>query len=118
MPYYRWTLLPIKTAAIRSSQSFHRPDICIGTDTFHTPKKLVDLLCSYMQSKGYTVSLNAPFPGSLVSIKHYGKDKRVASVMIEVYRNLYMNEHTCERIAGFKKIRKLTENSIDLLMST
>ena len=69
-----------------------RPDICIGTDSFHTPKKLLERVKSYFLSKGYHVSVDAPYSGSMVPLKHYKKEKNVHSIMIEVNRKLYMDE--------------------------
>jgi N-formylglutamate amidohydrolase len=38
--------------------------------------------------------VNSPFAGSLVPQRWYHLDKKVKSVMIEVRRDTYMNEHT------------------------
>lgn len=69
-----------------------RPDICLGTDSFHTPKKLLEKVKSYFLSKGYHVSVDAPYSGTMVPLKHYKKEKNVHSLMIEVNRKLYMDE--------------------------
>ncbi len=69
-----------------------RPDICIGTDEFHTNAKLAGAFLSAFQPTGWQVSLNAPFAGALVPASRYRKDDRVQSVMIEVNRRLYLHE--------------------------
>jgi N-formylglutamate deformylase len=69
-----------------------RTDICIGTDKFHTPKVLLEITKKFFLSKGYTVSVDYPYFGTIVPLKHYKKDKRVSSIMIEVNRKLYMDE--------------------------
>jgi len=69
-----------------------RPDICIGTDTFHTPKAVLERLKSYFLAKGYHVGVNAPYSGTMVPMKHYKKDENVHSIMIEINRKLYMDE--------------------------
>lgn len=69
-----------------------RPDICIGTDEFHTNAKLADAFFSAFQRTGWHVSLNAPFSGALVPASRYRKDDRVQSVMVEVNRRLYLHE--------------------------
>ena len=69
-----------------------RPDICIGTDYFHTPKELVEKVKSFFLSKGYHVSVDKPYSGTMVPLKHYHKDKNVHSLMIEVNRKLYISE--------------------------
>jgi N-formylglutamate deformylase len=77
-----------------------RPDICIGTDEYHTPNQLADWLVKSIRRSGRSVSLNSPFSGSLVPQGYYHLDKRVESVMIEVRRDIYMDEDTQIRIPG------------------
>ena len=77
-----------------------RPDICIGTDEYHTSKELADWLVNSFRRPGRRVSLNSPFSGSLVPQLWYHIDKRVESVMIEVRRDTYMNANTLARTAG------------------
>ena len=67
----------------------NRPDICIGTDSYHTSAELKNCLLKVFEAFGYRVAIDSPFSGSIVPLKHYHKDKRVASVMIEVNRSLY-----------------------------
>lgn len=74
------------------NQSSHRPEICIGTDPFHSPKKLVGDLTLALSNEGFEVGLNSPFSGSLVPMACYRKDRRVMSAMIEVRRDLYLDE--------------------------
>jgi len=92
---YPQTALPYE-----ASSDADRPDICIGTDEYHTPKQLADWLVNAFARSGRSVSLNSPFSGSLVAQGYYHLDKRVESVMIEVRRDTYMNEHTGVRIPG------------------
>ena len=67
----------------------YRPDICIGTDTFHTRPKLEASLLNSFEEYGYSVAVNSPFAGSLVPMDFYRKDRQVQSVMIELNRGLY-----------------------------
>lgn len=69
-----------------------RPDICIGTDGFHTPPALAEGLLREFSALGFRVALNDPFAGALVPISKYQKDNRVRAVMIEINRNIYMDE--------------------------
>ena len=73
------------------NQNPSRPDICLGTDPFHTPPELAEIAYEYFFGLGYSVALNEPFAGSIVPLKYYGKDKRVMSIMIELNRRLYMD---------------------------
>ena len=77
----------------------NRPDICIGTDTYHTSAKLKDCLSTAFKELGYDVAIDSPFSGTIVPLKHYHKDQRVASVMIEVNRSLYASP------SGFKRVQ-------------
>ncbi len=85
-------------------QSPDRPDICIGTDEFHTPKALGDAFISAFEDRGFRVGLNVPFSGALVPIKHYRRDARVAAVMVEANRRLYINEETGMPLDTFDKV--------------
>jgi N-formylglutamate deformylase len=82
-----------------------RPDICIGTDAFHTPSPLRNLAVSLCLDAGWTVAVNRPFAGALVPMAYFRKDERVRSVMIEVNRGLYLDEQTGARSASFDRCR-------------
>ena len=86
-------------------QELNRPDFCIGTDPFHTPKQLSDLTMDYLRKEGFSVSMNRPYAGSLVPMKYYGKDRRVCSIMIEINRRLYMDENG-QRSNSFSSIQR------------
>jgi N-formylglutamate deformylase len=77
----------------------NRPDICIGTDSYHTSTELKDCLLKVLEAFGYRVAIDSPFSGTIVPLKHYRKDKNVASVMIEVNRSLYASP------SGFKRVQ-------------
>jgi N-formylglutamate amidohydrolase len=77
------------------------PEICIGTDAFHTSKLLSEFTCTYFKGKGLEVMLNAPYAGTIVPLTQYHKNKAVQSIMIEVNRSIYMNEITGEKKREF-----------------
>ena len=81
-------------------QGFNRPDICIGTDEFHTPSALTTAMVASFESAGFSVSLNSPFSGALVPIEFYKKERRVSSIMVEVNRKLYLNEQLVVALPG------------------
>ena len=84
-----------------------RPDICIGTDPgFHTPSWLSDYMLASFECLGYSVAADYPFSGTLVPMKHYHRDRRVLSVMIEINRSLYMDEKTGRKTEGFLAVRE------------
>ena len=68
------------------------PEICIGTDNFLTPDNLVSEITSIASKHNLDVALNTPFAWTLVPLKHYGKEPRVNSVMLEIRRDQYMDE--------------------------
>ena len=82
-------------------QEIDRPDICIGTDNFHTSEKIKNSLGEMFKDLNFTVKYNEPFKGSIVPLKFYNNDKRVQSVMIEVKRDLYMNQDTGKKMSIF-----------------
>jgi N-formylglutamate deformylase len=66
-----------------------RPELCLGTDDFHTPISLIDSARQAFESMG-RVSLDQPFAGTYVPLKHYRSDPRVMSIMIELRRDQYV----------------------------
>ena len=86
------------------SQSI-RPDICIGTDSFHTPKYITDYFYRSFKELGYNIEINNPFCGTIVPTAFYHKNKKVISIMVEVNRSLYMNEKTGKKLHKFEKIQ-------------
>ena len=76
-----------------------RPDVCIGTDAFHTQPELEARLVNLFREYGYSVTINSPFSGSLVPMCFYQKEPRIQSIMVELNRGLYS---TPER---FSKLR-------------
>lgn len=83
-----------------------RPEICLGSDDFHTPQ---DLLCEaqrFFEGQGWEVGVNEPFSGSMVPISHYQKDSRVWSLMVEVRRDLYWNQALMAPNQSFERVRE------------
>ena len=72
------------------NQTAFRPDFCLGTDDFHTPEELVERVETILESCGYSTARDQPFNGTIVPKKHYRKDHRVQSLMIEINRWLYV----------------------------
>ena len=67
-----------------------RPELCIGTDSFHSPDFLKDTVSDLAQRFNLDAKFDTPFSGSLVPIKFYQKDKRVSSIMLEWRRDFYL----------------------------
>ncbi|MBC3983920.1 N-formylglutamate amidohydrolase [Streptomyces sp. AC536] len=68
-----------------------RPPICLGTDAFHTPAPL--LAAARRAFAGFGgVGLDSPFAGTYVPLPYYGKTASVSALMVEIRRDLYMDE--------------------------
>jgi len=74
------------------NQEKDRPDFNIGTDSFHTPKHLIEISIDFFKKKGFTLGIDWPYSGSIVPLHHYNKTKNVLSIMLEVNRALYLDE--------------------------
>ena len=96
------------------SQDF-RPDICIGTDDFHTPKEVAEYFYNAFSELGYKVRINNPFCGTIVPLKYYNKNNNVYSVMLEINRSLYMDENTGKKNENFLKMK---QNISQIISST
>ena len=99
------------------NQEMDRPEICIGTDNFHTSEKLRNSFGELFEKSNFTVKYDAPFKGSIVPLKFYNKDKEVQSIMIEIRRDLYMNEKSGEKNYSFNKIKKTLEKIITVYLN-
>lgn len=84
--------------------SLERPDICIGSDSFHTPKALEQAFVDAFDRGGWRVAVNDPFAGALVPASRYRNDPRVEAVMVEVNRNLYLDPVSFEPNRDFTRI--------------
>jgi N-formylglutamate amidohydrolase len=67
------------------------PDICIGFTDYNAPDQYLILkIYKYLSSKGYKVSFNYPYSGSICPDRYATHRDKVQSIMIEVNRKLYM----------------------------
>jgi N-formylglutamate deformylase len=88
---HSFTNKPLKTDLI---QDENRPDICLGVDSFHTPKFLVERFKSVFENYHYHVDINNPYIGTFVPLEYYNKNANVHSIMVEINRKLYMDGNT------------------------
>jgi len=96
-------------------QNPDRPDICIGTDVFHTPLTLCQAAEEESLRQGFKYFVNQPFSGSLVPSEFYRNNENVYSIMIELNRKLYMNEQTGEKNSDFENCQRKLEPIINVL---
>ena len=93
-----------------------RPDICIGTDDFHTEDALALAFEECFSSSDWTVRMNDPFAGAIVPTGSYQRDKRVQSIMVEVNRSIYLDSNALrfEGIASVSdQIKSICVSAID-----
>lgn len=81
-----------------------RPGVCVGTDEFHTPPALRDAVVDACTGVRGGAALDAPFAGTYVPLDHYGTDARVTSVMVEIRRDLYLDEPSTIDRTGFEDL--------------
>ncbi|WP_052025376.1 N-formylglutamate amidohydrolase [Asticcacaulis sp. AC402] len=84
-----------------------RPDICIGTDPFHTTVALAEAFEQSFRDAGWSVAVNDPFSGTLVPQSRYNQDNRVQSVMVELNRALYLHPDTDLPLSEFETFGSL-----------
>ena len=75
-------------------QAPDRAEVCIGFDDFHSAfERDLDLL-GLCNRYGFEGSVNRPFSGSIVPSAFWNQEAKVRSFMIELRRDLYMDEQT------------------------
>lgn len=95
-------------------ENLARPDFCMGIDSFHTPKNIVESINGFLENLGYRVAINEPFAGTIVPLEHYEKNKNVNSIMIEINRKLYLNE-LFEKNEQFEHIKIIVSTVLNLI---
>ncbi len=103
---------PSKALPYELDQSPDRPDICLGTDTFHTPPRLVEMAREAFERAGWRVAVDRPFSGTMVPAKHYRQTPELASLMIEVNRGLYIDEATGRALDNFDAVASLVSHAV------
>jgi N-formylglutamate amidohydrolase len=68
-----------------------RPAVCLGTDPFHTPRRLLDAAREAFAPVG-TIGLDSPFSGAYVPLRYYRRTPEVTALMVEIRRDTYMAE--------------------------
>jgi N-formylglutamate amidohydrolase len=94
------------TGQLPTQVGFSAPlEIGIGTQPGHTSPELQALAENFFRAHGFTVGVDIPFSGAIVPNRFFGTEPRVQSLMIEVRRDLYMDESTAARHGGFTRIQ-------------
>jgi len=82
--------------SIYSNEKQVSPDICIGTDAFHTPNYLLNYTVNYFQNLGYSVELNYPYAGCIIPKPYFKVNRNVKGIMIEINKRLYMDKNSVD----------------------
>jgi N-formylglutamate amidohydrolase len=98
---------PSRALPYELDQAPDRPDICIGTDDFHTPQPLAQAFVRRFAEEGFSVAVDRPFAGTLVPMRYFRRDARVMSIMVEVNRRLYLDEATGAPSERFGEIQAM-----------
>ncbi len=73
-------------------RTLKRPETCLGADTYHTPKEVLQVAIVVFEKQGFKVDINQPFSGAIVPSYAYLVDPNVHSLLVEVRRDLYWDE--------------------------
>lgn len=102
---------PSRPLPYELDQDRDRPDICIGTDSSHTPDVCACAFREAFEALGFSVAVNRPFAGAIVPMKHYRADPRVKSLMVEVNRRLYLDESTGQGNNNYLRMARIVQES-------
>lgn len=97
------------------NQEVPRPPFCIGTQGVHSPEWLIEGALDGLASSGWRAELNNPYSGSIVPLKFLENDERVLSLMIEVRRDLYMDETTGAKSPAYQVQKRLIQGLLQSL---
>ena len=92
-----------------------RPDFNIGTDSFHTPQKLIDASIIFFKEKGYSLGIDLPYSGAIVPMPFYKKDKKIQSIMLEINRKLYLNESSNEKSNRYPETKQTVQEFLEII---
>ncbi|MCH1867592.1 N-formylglutamate amidohydrolase [Nocardioides sp. CFH 31398] len=76
-----------------------RPAVCLGTDDAHTPAALLEAATESFATVGDVVR-DEPFHGTYVPLRHWRRDPRVSSIMVELRRDTYAGRGGTERVVA------------------
>ncbi len=94
---------PERPLAYEINPKGDRPDVCVGTDPFHTPPEIYQRIAALAGDFGYSVSQDSPFSGALVPMTFYRRDPSIKAVMLEINRAIYMDEAASIKSESFGK---------------
>ena len=89
-------------------------DVCIGfnEDASRPDETTLELVASVFRDAGYSVAFNRPYANALAPVGYVGH-----SLMIEVNKRTYMDEHTLEKSVNFARLQSTIEKVYCELLS-
>ena len=88
------------------------PDICIGIDGIQTPPVVLISLVNYFKQFFNNININDPYSGTIIP-SWFHDNENVYSIMIEVNKNLYLND--INKNEDFEKIQKIITGALDII---
>lgn len=85
-------------------------DVCIGTDDFHTPKYLLDLIKLQFEKLGFNVAINKPYSGTYVPMEFFQSNDKVESIMIEINKKLYVDDYNLPILSKVTELNNIIKN--------
>ncbi len=70
---------PSRPLPYEPDQNPVRPEICLGTDDYHTPADLLHAALKAFRAEGLQIATDRPFAGALVPLSRYRRDPRVSA---------------------------------------
>lgn len=89
-----------------------RPEVCLGTDAFHTPAWLVEGIERLCTERGFEAGRDTPFAGVYIPAWAYRRDERVQGVMLDIRRDAYIDEGNLDLHDGEERVRRLVEDVV------
>jgi N-formylglutamate deformylase len=91
-----------------------RADFCVGDVHGKTcDREFLDLVVETLQGRGHTVSVNFPYFGGELTLRHSNPADRVNSIFIEINKRMFIDTKTFKRTEGFSAVRQ----SVDELLA-
>jgi len=104
---------PSKPLPYEIDQDPDRPDICLGTNSFHTPTELTSTTREFFRNSDLTVAIDKPFAETFVPLNYHQSDSRVFSLMVEINRKLYMDEKNGQKLESFGEMKSMIAHMVD-----
>lgn len=89
-----------------------RPEICLGTDDFHTPPELIARVERLCADRGFSVARDTPFAGVYIPSWAFRRDRGVEGLMLEIRRDTYIDEADLVPHAGEDRLRELVSEVV------